>query len=1102
MKKNVQTTLLMLSVFSSLLVGQTVNHVVISEVYGGGGNSGATWKNDFIELYNPTSSPVNLAGWSVQYGSATGTSSWQVTNLTGSIAPHGYFLVQEAVGAGGTLNLPTPDNIGGLTMSGTAGKVALVSSTTALNGANPTDASVVDKVGYGSTANGYEGAGPTPAPSNTTSVERKANATSTAISLAAGGGDANLGNGYDTDGNSTDFVAQSDISPQNSSSTQEPSLVVGGNGTGTATIAPNKIQAGDSAEFTITVVGDGTNTLDSLIVVIPTGWNWGRNSSNVVTSGTGLASATVAVLQDTIFVGHCAITGTDTGKAKISYIQAPSLAGSGGFLVKTGSQGGSPVIVASTVAVTVVKVVPIIDVHVNNAIGVCAAPYGVGATVTVSGIVTADLTSTRTDIYVQDGTAGINIFRASRSFSYQVGDSVTVTGTITQFRGLTEVGLDSTKYVVHASGLQLPEPLLLTAADVNATFNTENYTEVNEGRLVRLNGVTYNSTTSTFTDATGTTGAFIPTSLVAPNGVCDVIGILKQFKDPNTTPYTANYEVQPRTQSDIILYPGPVISVVPMETDITSDSVAIVWKTQTAASGFVKFGVTGAYTDSVGTAIADTSHKIVLKNLQPATVYHYQVGSGDGNGVTVTGDRLFSSASSSASSGTMNVWFNKTISASVALAETAKTVTISTKLIARINTATHSLDVCLYSLSGTVGANIASALVSAKNRGVKVRMIGEKDNQSTAPWATLKSGSIPVIDDGYDLVNAGNGLMHNKFVVFDNRDNSSAADDWVWMGSWNATDPGNDNDAQNVIEIQDQALANAYTMEFNEMWGSSTDTPNQNASRFGARKQDNTPHRFNVKGTPMELYFSPSDRTTSQIQAALNGAMTSVNIALLTFTRDDLSQALISKKGAGKKVRVILDNNTDSGNEFANLSTAGVDIRLKAPSTGGLLHHKYAVIDAESPNDGNVVVTGSHNWSNSAETSNNENTLIIHSKRIANLYLQEFKQRYIDAGGSDNITVGVADANSMIPDRYSLSQNYPNPFNPTTVISFQLPVVTNASLKVFDILGREVATLVDGIMTAGVYHVAWDASRQPSGVYFVRLSAAGFSAIKKAILLK
>ena len=105
--------------------------VVISQVYGGGGNAGATYRNDFIELHNRGGSAVDVTGWSVQYASSAGT-SWAVTTLTGTLAPGQFYLVQEAVGAGGTVNLPAPDASGNIAMSATAGKVALVSSTTAL----------------------------------------------------------------------------------------------------------------------------------------------------------------------------------------------------------------------------------------------------------------------------------------------------------------------------------------------------------------------------------------------------------------------------------------------------------------------------------------------------------------------------------------------------------------------------------------------------------------------------------------------------------------------------------------------------------------------------------------------------------------------------------------------------------------------------------------------------------------------------------------------------------------------------------------------------------------------------------------------------------
>src|SRR3989454_1121524 len=116
--------------------------VVISQVYGGGGNSGATFKNDFIELFNRGSVAVDVTGWSVQYASAAGT-SWAATPLSGTIQPGQYYLIQEAVGAGGTVILPAPNATGTIAMGATAGKVAIVSTTTPLAGSCPSSATIV-----------------------------------------------------------------------------------------------------------------------------------------------------------------------------------------------------------------------------------------------------------------------------------------------------------------------------------------------------------------------------------------------------------------------------------------------------------------------------------------------------------------------------------------------------------------------------------------------------------------------------------------------------------------------------------------------------------------------------------------------------------------------------------------------------------------------------------------------------------------------------------------------------------------------------------------------------------------------------------------------
>jgi hypothetical protein len=177
-------------------------HVVVSQVYGGAGCTTAncsTFKNDYIELFNRGSVAVSLAGWSVQYAPATGTGAWQVTPLTTfTLAPGRRYLVSESGNANGAGSLPAHDASGSIAMSATAGKVALVNGVTALSGACPSGTTIVDLVGYGSSANCFETAR-APAPSTTKAVVRK------------GDGCA------DTGDNSADFTADTP-SPRNSAS--------------------------------------------------------------------------------------------------------------------------------------------------------------------------------------------------------------------------------------------------------------------------------------------------------------------------------------------------------------------------------------------------------------------------------------------------------------------------------------------------------------------------------------------------------------------------------------------------------------------------------------------------------------------------------------------------------------------------------------------------------------------------------------------------------------------------------------------------------------------------------------------------------------------
>ena len=190
----------LLSLVAPAPAGAVSPDIVVSQVYGGGGNSGAPLTHDFVELYNRGGSPVDLTGWSVQYASATGTGTFAAnspTALVGTLPPGEHYLVQLAGGANGVA-LPTPDATGTTNMAGAAGKVVAVRPGASLglecNGlSDPCDAAetarIADLVGYG-TANYFETA-PAPALSNTTA----------ALRAAAGA--------TDTDNNSADFTAAS-----------------------------------------------------------------------------------------------------------------------------------------------------------------------------------------------------------------------------------------------------------------------------------------------------------------------------------------------------------------------------------------------------------------------------------------------------------------------------------------------------------------------------------------------------------------------------------------------------------------------------------------------------------------------------------------------------------------------------------------------------------------------------------------------------------------------------------------------------------------------------------------------------------------------------
>ena len=275
-----------------------------------------------------------------------------------------------------------------------------------------------------------------------------------------------------------------------------------------------------------------------------------------------------------------------------------------------------------------------------------------------------------------------------------------------------------------------------------------------------------------------------------------------------------------------------------------------------------------------------------------------------------------------------------------------------------------SVDTAIYDLNLW---SIRDALIAAHRRGVSVRVVTESDNMDEQEVQELKQAGIQVLGDRHE------SLMHDKFVVIDRSE--------VWTGSMNFTTGGAYLDNNNLIRLQSSKLGEAYTTEFEQMFVD---------DHFSSEKTPQTHDPIvTVNGSPIEVYFSPEDGTLEHILSAVNLAQESISFLAYSFTSDELAQALIERANAGVTVRGVFDKDqyhSNSGTEYETLHNAGLDVWLDANPR--LMHHKVIIID------GQVVITGSYNFSNNAEQYNDENTLIIHDPGIAAQYLAEFQQIY------------------------------------------------------------------------------------------------------------
>ena len=285
-------------------------------------------------------------------------------------------------------------------------------------------------------------------------------------------------------------------------------------------------------------------------------------------------------------------------------------------------------------------------------------------------------------------------------------------------------------------------------------------------------------------------------------------------------------------------------------------------------------------------------------------------------------------------------------------------------LVAAIDAARVSVDMAAYSLSLN---SVRNALIHAYKRGLQVRVVMESDNMDRSDPQALKDAGIPMLGDRRQ------GLMHDKFVVIDHSE--------VWVGSMNFTDSGTYKDNNNLMRIRSTQIAQDYTTEFNEMFVD---------DKFGPDVVAATPNpRVTLDGTPVEIYFSPDDHVQNAILPLLQNAQSSIYFLAYSFTADPLGEAIRQRAETGVKVSGVMESDqvkSNIGTEYDPFRVAGLNVHLDGNL--GQMHHKVMVIDGE------IVVVGSYNFTASAETTNDENILVIYNPEIAAQFLQEFQRVY------------------------------------------------------------------------------------------------------------
>jgi phosphatidylserine/phosphatidylglycerophosphate/cardiolipin synthase-like enzyme len=307
-------------------------------------------------------------------------------------------------------------------------------------------------------------------------------------------------------------------------------------------------------------------------------------------------------------------------------------------------------------------------------------------------------------------------------------------------------------------------------------------------------------------------------------------------------------------------------------------------------------------------------------------------------------------------------------------------------LVRAIDGARRRVDIASYDLDLL---SVARALLRAKARGVSVRIVVDTDNWLTEALDLLRAEGIPVVGDGREA------LMHDKFVVIDDAE--------VWAGSMNLTVNDAYRNDNNLLRIASAELAERFTAEFEEMF---------RAKRFGVSSPSaKAADPVETDAGTVEVYFAPEDGVASRVIRAIRGARKSIHFLAFSFTSDAIADAMLGRLPDGLSLLGVMEKTqarSNAGTEFEPLRAAGAAVYLDANPRN--MHHKVILLDGE------IVITGSYNFSESAEKKNDEILLLLRCPNLTEPFESEFRRIFTEAAGISGET----------PVRFSLQTPYPD----------------------------------------------------------------------------